>query len=166
MELGRYWWWFLLFELLQAIYLLSKPDGTMKLYEFVVIFGCLMLVLAQVPSFHSLRHINMVSLVLCLCYSACATAGSIYIGKYTRSKLERFLGFWVDRILQQQADMNKPLCLKGIHPRGPRRTTPSLAILRAVSSGCSMPSPSLPLRTEMGSFPRSRSRNRTDSGQL
>lgn len=40
-----------------------------------------MLILAQLPSFHSLRHINMVSLVLCLAYSACATGGSIYIGK-------------------------------------------------------------------------------------
>ncbi|KAK7402089.1 hypothetical protein VNO78_14076 [Psophocarpus tetragonolobus] len=40
-----------------------------------------MLILAQLPSFHSLRHINMVSLVLGLIYSACATAASIYIGK-------------------------------------------------------------------------------------
>lgn len=52
----------------------------MKLYEFVIIFGCFMLILAQIPSFHSLRHINLVSLVLCLLYSACAAAGSIYIG--------------------------------------------------------------------------------------
>lgn len=53
----------------------------MKLYEFVIIFGSFMLILAQIPSFHSLRHINLVSLVLSLAYSACATAGSIYIGK-------------------------------------------------------------------------------------
>ncbi|KAM1645132.1 hypothetical protein ACFX1T_006608 [Malus domestica] len=53
----------------------------MKLYEFVIIFGCLMLVLAQIPSFHSLRHINLVSvLILCLAYSACTTAACIYIG--------------------------------------------------------------------------------------
>lgn len=39
-----------------------------------------MLILAQFPSFHSLRHINLVSLVLCLAYSACATSASIYIG--------------------------------------------------------------------------------------
>nr|ACU18007.1 unknown [Glycine max] len=52
----------------------------MKLYEFVVIFGCFMLMLAQMPSFHSLRHINLVSSVMCLSYSACATAASIYIG--------------------------------------------------------------------------------------
>ncbi|KAL5169789.1 GABA transporter 1 [Glycine soja] len=64
---------------MKAIYLLSNPNGTMKLYEFVIIFGCFMLILAQIPSFHSLRHINLVSLVLCLAYSAGATIGSIYI---------------------------------------------------------------------------------------
>nr|CAN69750.1 hypothetical protein VITISV_009261 [Vitis vinifera] len=65
---------------LKFIYLLSRPNGTMQLYQFVIISGVLMLVLAQIPSFHSLRHINLVSLVLCLSYSASATAGSIYIG--------------------------------------------------------------------------------------
>ncbi|XP_057456031.1 GABA transporter 1-like [Lotus japonicus] len=67
-------------QCMKAIYLLANPNGTMKLYEFVIIFGCFMLILAQIPSFHSLRHINLVSLVLCLVYSACATVGSIYIG--------------------------------------------------------------------------------------
>ncbi|CAA6667568.1 unnamed protein product [Spirodela intermedia] len=70
---------------LQSIYLMARSDGngggsTMKLYESVAIFGIVMLVLAQMPSFHSLRHINLISLVLCLAYSACATAGSIYAG--------------------------------------------------------------------------------------
>ncbi|RZB83865.1 GABA transporter 1 [Glycine soja] len=65
----------------KAIYLLLNPNGTMKIYEFVVIFGCFTLILAQMPSFHSLRHLNLVSLVMCLSYSACATAASIYIGK-------------------------------------------------------------------------------------
>ncbi|KAI3989668.1 hypothetical protein MKX01_036277, partial [Papaver californicum] len=51
----------------------------MKLYHFVIIFGGLLLILAQIPSFHSLRHINLISLVLCLAYSTCATAGSIYV---------------------------------------------------------------------------------------
>ncbi|KAK9282683.1 hypothetical protein L1049_010903 [Liquidambar formosana] len=65
---------------LKFIYLLSSPKETMQLYQFVIIAGALMLVLAQMPSFHSLRHINLVSLILCLAYSACAVAGSIYIG--------------------------------------------------------------------------------------
>ncbi|KAJ0476329.1 putative amino acid transporter, transmembrane domain-containing protein [Helianthus annuus] len=71
-------------QCLKAIYVLWNPDGTMKLYEFVVIFGALMLILAQVPSFHSLRHINLISLVLCLLYSASATAASIYIGNSSK----------------------------------------------------------------------------------
>ncbi|KAH6836707.1 Transmembrane amino acid transporter family protein [Perilla frutescens var. hirtella] len=71
-------------QCMKAVYLLSKPDGNMKLYEFVIIFGGLMLILAQIPSFHSLRHINLVSLVLSLTYSACATAGSIYIGSTSK----------------------------------------------------------------------------------
>ena len=49
-----------------------------------------MLILAQIPSFHSLRHINPVCLVLCLLYSACAAAGSIYIGIF-KNKLHTLL---------------------------------------------------------------------------
>ncbi|KAA8544189.1 hypothetical protein F0562_022175 [Nyssa sinensis] len=36
------------------------------------------------PSFHSLRHINLVSLRLCLAYSTCAIASSIYIGNSSK----------------------------------------------------------------------------------
>ncbi|KAK2994706.1 hypothetical protein RJ640_002512 [Escallonia rubra] len=64
----------------QFIYLLSRPNGSMQLSHFIVMFGGLTLVMAQMPSFHSLRHINLVSLFLCLAYCACTTAGSIYIG--------------------------------------------------------------------------------------
>ncbi|CAI9105537.1 OLC1v1004476C1 [Oldenlandia corymbosa var. corymbosa] len=71
-------------QCIKAMYLLSNPDGKIKLYEFVIMFGCLMLILAQMPSFHSLRHINLVSLALCLAYSVCATAGSIYIGNSSK----------------------------------------------------------------------------------
>ncbi|XP_075646909.1 GABA transporter 1-like [Castanea sativa] len=65
---------------LKFIYLLHNPNGTMKLYQFISIFGVLILFLAQIPSFHSLRHINLVSLTLCLAFSACVTAGSIHVG--------------------------------------------------------------------------------------
>ncbi|XP_031287193.1 GABA transporter 1-like isoform X1 [Pistacia vera] len=65
---------------IKFIYLLYQPKGTMQLYQFIVIFSAVPLILAQMPSFHSLRHINLVSLVLCLLYSACVVAGSIYIG--------------------------------------------------------------------------------------
>ena len=52
----------------------------MELHQFVLIYGGAVLMVAQIPSFHSLRHINLVSLALSLAYSAFATAGSIYIG--------------------------------------------------------------------------------------
>lgn len=71
-------------QCIKAIYLLVNPNGEMKLYEFVVMFGALLLILAQMPSFHSLRHINMISLVLCLLYSTCATVGSVYIGSSSK----------------------------------------------------------------------------------
>ncbi|MQL92549.1 hypothetical protein Taro_025184 [Colocasia esculenta] len=74
---------------LKAIYLISQPasggGAVLRLYHFVAMFGSFMLVLAQIPSFHSLRHINLVSLVLCLAYSICATAGAIYVGESSRS---------------------------------------------------------------------------------
>ncbi|CAO2814657.1 unnamed protein product [Amaranthus hypochondriacus] len=67
-------------QCIKAIYILFNPNGGIKLYEFIMMFGGLMLILAQLPSFHSLRHINLISLLLCLAYSAAATAASIYIG--------------------------------------------------------------------------------------
>ncbi|KZV42619.1 Transmembrane amino acid transporter family protein isoform 1 [Dorcoceras hygrometricum] len=77
-------------QCLKTVYVLSSSDGDMKLFEFVIIFGGLMLILAQVPSFHSLRHINLVSLVLCLVYSTCATAGSIYIGRSSKGPRKNY----------------------------------------------------------------------------
>ncbi|PAN27478.1 hypothetical protein PAHAL_5G083600 [Panicum hallii] len=65
---------------MKAIYLLANPGGTIKLYVFVAIFGVFMMILAQLPSFHSLRHVNLISLLLCLAYSFCAVAGSVYLG--------------------------------------------------------------------------------------
>ncbi|XP_057798827.1 GABA transporter 1-like [Salvia miltiorrhiza] len=65
---------------LKYIYLLSRPNGSMQLHQFIAIFGGLTLIMAQMPSFHSLRHINLVSLFLCLAYCACTTAGAVYIG--------------------------------------------------------------------------------------
>ncbi|KAL8113122.1 hypothetical protein AgCh_020447 [Apium graveolens] len=72
---------FFLLYTFQYIYLVSRPDGSMQLANFVFMFGGVTLIMAQMPSFHSLRHINLVSLLLCLAYCACTTAGSIYIGK-------------------------------------------------------------------------------------
>ncbi|KAL2937564.1 GABA transporter 1 [Bienertia sinuspersici] len=67
-------------QCMKTVYTLSWPNGNMELYQFVMIYGGAVLMVAQVPTFHSLRHINLISLVLSLAYSAFATAGSIYIG--------------------------------------------------------------------------------------
>ncbi|XP_010689985.2 GABA transporter 1 [Beta vulgaris subsp. vulgaris] len=67
-------------QCMKTVYSLAWPNGEMELYEFVIIYGGLVLLVAQVPSFHSLRHISLISLALSLAYSAFATAGSIYIG--------------------------------------------------------------------------------------
>jgi hypothetical protein len=69
-------------ESMQIIYQIYKPNGSMQLYEFIIIFGILMLLLSQLPSFHSLRHINLASLVCCLGFSLCVVGGSIYVGRY------------------------------------------------------------------------------------
>ncbi|CAM8886392.1 unnamed protein product [Rhodiola kirilowii] len=71
-------------QCMKTMYILSNPDGGMKLYAFVSIFGAFMLILAQLPSFHSLRHINFVSVLLSLAYTACAVAGCIYIGSSSK----------------------------------------------------------------------------------
>ncbi|KAK3162524.1 hypothetical protein QOZ80_1BG0090550 [Eleusine coracana subsp. coracana] len=70
---------------MKSIYLIANPGGTIKLYVFVTIFGVFMMILAQLPSFHSLRHVNLISLVLCLAYSFCAVAGCIYFGNSDRA---------------------------------------------------------------------------------
>ncbi|XP_021767365.1 GABA transporter 1-like [Chenopodium quinoa] len=67
-------------QCMKTIYSLIWPNGEMEVYQFVMMYGGAVLLVAQVPSFHSLRHINLVSLVLCLAYSAFAAAGAIYIG--------------------------------------------------------------------------------------
>ncbi|KAM0929285.1 hypothetical protein ACQ4PT_001721 [Festuca glaucescens] len=70
---------------MKAIYLIANPGGTIKLYVFVAIFGVFLMTLAQLPSFHSLRHVNLISLLLCLSYSLCAVAGCIYLGSSDRA---------------------------------------------------------------------------------
>lgn len=56
------------------------PNGSLKLYHFIAMVTLVMIILSQLPSFHSLRHINSVSLLLSLGYTflvvgACIVAG-------------------------------------------------------------------------------------------
>ncbi|CAN0908769.1 Probable GABA transporter 2 [Linum grandiflorum] len=67
-------------ECLQIMYSELSPHGSMKLYEFIAIVTCVMVVLAQMPSFHSLRHINLASLILSFGYTFLVVAACIYAG--------------------------------------------------------------------------------------
>ncbi|KAK3228003.1 hypothetical protein Dsin_007865 [Dipteronia sinensis] len=67
-------------ECLQIMYSELSPNGSLKLYEFIAMVTVVMIVLSQLPSFHSLRHINFASLLLSLGYTflvvgACINAG-------------------------------------------------------------------------------------------
>jgi amino acid permease len=78
-------------ESMQIIYLIYKPNGSMQLYDFIIIFGTLMLLLSQLPSFHSLRYINLASLVCCLGFCLCVVGGSIYVGTYRQDLVNLYL---------------------------------------------------------------------------
>jgi predicted membrane channel-forming protein YqfA (hemolysin III family) len=52
------------------------------LYEFIAMVTLAMIVLSQLPSFHSLRHINLGSLILSLGYTFLVVGACIYAGKY------------------------------------------------------------------------------------
>lgn len=59
-----------------------SPNGSLKLYHFIAIMTAIMVVLSQIPTFHSLRHINFASLLLSLGYTflvvgACINAGML-----------------------------------------------------------------------------------------
>ncbi|XVF10450.1 hypothetical protein REPUB_Repub07fG0183900 [Reevesia pubescens] len=67
-------------ECLKIMYDNLSPNGSLKLYEFIAIVTVVMIVLSQLPSFHSLRHINFASLLLCLGYSFLVVGACIYAG--------------------------------------------------------------------------------------
>ncbi|KAI7751820.1 hypothetical protein M8C21_006760 [Ambrosia artemisiifolia] len=62
------------------MYSAVAPDGPLRLWQFIAMVTVVMMVLSQLPTFHSLRHVNLVSLFLSLAYtfivvSACINAG-------------------------------------------------------------------------------------------
>ncbi|KAL7596602.1 probable GABA transporter 2 [Lactuca sativa] len=67
-------------ECLKIMYSSFSPDGPLRLWEFIAMVTLVMIVLSQLPTFHSLRHVNLVSLFLSLAYTfivvgACINAG-------------------------------------------------------------------------------------------
>ncbi|KAL8158899.1 hypothetical protein V2J09_000436 [Rumex salicifolius] len=67
-------------QCLQILYSSLSPHGTLKLYHFIAMATAVMIVLSQLPSFHSLRHLNLLSLLLSLGYSAIVVGCCIYAG--------------------------------------------------------------------------------------
>ncbi|KAH6801863.1 Transmembrane amino acid transporter family protein [Perilla frutescens var. frutescens] len=68
-------------ECLKIMYSNLSPDGSLKLYHFIAMVTAVMILLSQFPTFHSLRHINLGSLVLSFGYTflvvgACINAGT------------------------------------------------------------------------------------------
>ncbi|KAK4748685.1 hypothetical protein SAY87_015271 [Trapa incisa] len=67
-------------ECLQIVYSSISPEGSLKLHHFIGMVTVVMIVLSQLPTFHSLRHINLASLFLSIGYTflvvgACIGAG-------------------------------------------------------------------------------------------
>ncbi|KAI5059437.1 hypothetical protein GOP47_0025756 [Adiantum capillus-veneris] len=66
---------------LEAVFSAALSNGGhVRLYYYTAIFGAFALVLSQLPSFHSLRFFNLLSMLLCLGFSICTVGGSIIAG--------------------------------------------------------------------------------------
>ncbi|KAI5059436.1 hypothetical protein GOP47_0025755 [Adiantum capillus-veneris] len=59
--------------------------GHLRLYYYTATFGAFALVLSQLPSFHSLRFFNLLSMLLCLGFSICTVGASIIAGLSAKS---------------------------------------------------------------------------------
>ncbi|TVT97175.1 hypothetical protein EJB05_57547, partial [Eragrostis curvula] len=65
---------------LQIMYASLVPDGPLKLYHFIIIVAVVLAFLSQLPSFHSLRHINLGSLILSFAYTILVSVACIRAG--------------------------------------------------------------------------------------
>lgn len=67
-------------QCLQIMYSTISPHGSMQLYQFIAIATAVMIILSQMPTFHSLRHINLASLLLSLGYSFLVVGACVHAG--------------------------------------------------------------------------------------
>ncbi|GKV31750.1 hypothetical protein SLEP1_g40418 [Rubroshorea leprosula] len=67
-------------ECLQIMYSNLAPSGSLKLCEFIAMVTVVMILLSQFPTFHSLRYINLVSLLLSLGYTFLVVGACIHAG--------------------------------------------------------------------------------------
>lgn len=67
-------------QCLQIVYSNIAPHGALKLYYFIAMVTVVMIILSQLPTFHSLRHINLCSLFLSLGYTFLVVGACIHAG--------------------------------------------------------------------------------------
>ncbi|GLJ39566.1 hypothetical protein SUGI_0808380 [Cryptomeria japonica] len=67
-------------DCMEIIYSNIQPHGDLKLNHFIIIAAGIVIVFSQLPSFHSLRYINLGSLVLSLGYTLCVVIACIHAG--------------------------------------------------------------------------------------
>lgn len=67
-------------QCLQIVYSNIAPHGALKLYDFIAMVTVVMIILSQLPTFHSLRHINLCSLFLSLGYTFLVVGACIHAG--------------------------------------------------------------------------------------
>lgn len=66
---------------LKAVYIAYNPEGSVTLQQWIIIFGCLQLLLSQFPDIHSLRLVSVVSTVATIAFTGTAVGLSIYNGE-------------------------------------------------------------------------------------
>uniref|UniRef100_A0A0D9WKC9 Amino acid transporter transmembrane domain-containing protein n=1 Tax=Leersia perrieri TaxID=77586 RepID=A0A0D9WKC9_9ORYZ len=67
-------------DCLEIMYSNLAPHGPLKLYHFIIIVAVVLSLLSQLPSFHSLRYINLGSLLLSFGYTILVSAACIRAG--------------------------------------------------------------------------------------
>ena len=69
----------------QAVDVAIRGTTDVTLTEYIIVFGCANLLLAQCPHFHAIRYINAVATVCTISFSIIAVCMSIYNGVSHRS---------------------------------------------------------------------------------
>ncbi|KAJ4951965.1 hypothetical protein NE237_028797 [Protea cynaroides] len=67
-------------DCIEIVYSNTFPNGHLKLYHFIAMVTVVMILLSQFPSFHSLRYINLGSLLLSLGYTFLVAGACLYAG--------------------------------------------------------------------------------------
>ncbi|KAL6851567.1 hypothetical protein ACP4OV_020500 [Aristida adscensionis] len=67
-------------DCLQIIYSRITPNGSLKLYHFIIIVAVVLALLSQMPSLHSLRYISLASLIVSIGYTVLVSVASILAG--------------------------------------------------------------------------------------